>query len=120
MSGWGSRAALEARIARLLRVGTNASVALIAVGVLLMAVAGRSPRDVAPGLDPWRLPGDLVRLQPSGFVWLGVLVVLATPLVRVAAATVGFVRSGEREMALVAALILVVIALGVVIGNGRG
>lgn len=108
---------LEARIARLLMVGTYTAVALIAVGVLLMALTGRSPRDASPSFDPGRLVADLTAIDPAGFLWVGVLVVLATPLARVVAALAGYARAGEREMALVAVLILAVVAAGVVVGT---
>ncbi len=108
---------LEATVSRVLKVGTYAGIALIAVGVLLMVVDGRSPLDVAPSLDLGRLPADLAALHASAFLWLGVLLVLATPPARVLAALIGYLRGREREMAIVASLILVVIALGVVAGT---
>lgn len=91
--------------------------ALIGVGVVLMTAAGRSPLDVAPALELGRLLGDLASLHPAGFVWLGVLVVLATPAARVVAALIGYLRAGEREMAAVSVLILLVIGLGVAAGT---
>lgn len=107
-------AALEGRVARVLRVGTNVAVALVAVGVVLMLVSGRSPTEAAPVLDPAGLVAGLATLQPAAFIWLGVLVVLATPVARVLTAGIGYLRNGEREMAVVAVLILAVIALGVI------
>jgi uncharacterized membrane protein len=108
---------LESSIGRVLTIGTYLSVGLIAAGTLLLIGSGRSPLDVAPALDPGRLAADLFRLQPAGFLWLGILGVVATPAARVGAALIGFSRSGERAMALVAAAILVVIAIGVVTGT---
>jgi uncharacterized membrane protein len=113
----GTSRSLESSIGRLLTIGTYVSVGLIAIGTLLLIGAGRSPLDAAPALDPGRLVPDLLGLQPAGFLWLGILGVVATPAARVAAALVGFARSGERNMALVAASILVVIAIGVVTGT---
>lgn len=120
MKAAGPARSLEARIARLLMAGTYTAMAFMALGVLLMAMTGRSPRDVAPTFDPGRLIDDLASVQPAGFLWAGVLLVLATPLARVVAALAGFVRAGERELALVAALILAVIAAGVVVGTTGG
>jgi len=108
---------LEAAVSTVLKVGTYAGIALIAVGVVLMVVDGRSPLDVAPSLDLGRLPADLAALHPSAFLWLGVLLVLTTPPARVLTALIGYLRRSEREMAIVATLILVVIALGVVAGT---
>jgi uncharacterized membrane protein len=108
---------LESSIARLLTAGTYVSVALITIGVVSLAAAGTSPLDVAPAFDLTRLVPDLIALQPAGFLWLGILGVIATPAARVAAALVGYARSGERPMLVVSALILLVIALGVLSGT---
>lgn len=108
---------LESSIARLLTAGTYASVALIAIGVVGLALAGTSPLDPAPVFALDRLGADLVGLRPMGFLWLGILGIIATPAARVAAALVGYARSGERPMVIVAALILLVIALGVASGT---
>ena len=108
---------LESSVSRVLKIGTYAGIAMVAIGVVLMVVDGRSPLDVAPALDLGRLPADLAALQPSAFLWLGVLLVLTTPPARVLTALIGYLRGREREMAIVATLILVVIALGVVAGT---
>jgi uncharacterized membrane protein len=115
-----SAAPLERAIARVLTIGTYLSVALIAIGTLLLIGAGRSPLDLAPPLDAGRLVGDLVGLQPAGFLWLGILGVIATPATRVLAALIGYRRTRERGMVIVASLILVVIAAGVVTGTVAG
>jgi uncharacterized membrane protein len=109
---------LEAAIARLLTVGTYASVALLAAGVVAMALAGRSPRDPSPALDPTRLPSDLTALRPEGFLWVGLILVIATPTARVAASLVGYLARHERAMAAVSAAILGIIALSVILGYG--
>jgi uncharacterized membrane protein len=113
-------ASLERAIARVLTIGTYVSVALIAIGAALLIGAGRSPLDLAPPLDAGRLVGDLLGLRPAGFLWLGILGVIATPATRVLAALIGYQRARERGMVLVAALILVVIAAGVVTGTASG
>jgi len=96
-----SRAArVEGWIARVLRAGTLLSVGLLAIGVALMSLAGWSPLDATwPALDLGRIPGDLLALRPEGFLWLGLLTTLSTPLLRVAASVVGFLGAGERRMA---------------------
>jgi uncharacterized membrane protein len=106
---------LDLTIARLLTIGTYASIALLAGGVAAMIATGRSPLDVAPGFDAGRIPTDLLALRPEGFLWLGSLVVIATPSARVAASLVGFARRSERGMAVISALILAVIAVSVVL-----
>ena len=114
-----SRAArVEGWIARVLRAGTLLSVGLLAVGVVLMTLAGRSPLDEAwLPLDLGRIPADLLALRPEGFLWLGLLTTLSTPLLRVAASVVGFLGAGERRMAGLGTAVLIIIALAVVVAQ---
>jgi len=114
-----SRAArVEGWIARVLRAGTLLSVGLLAVGVVLMTLAGWSPLDATwPALDLRRIPADLLALRPEGFLWLGLLTTLSTPLLRVAASVVGFLGAGERRMAGLGTAVLIIIALAVVVAQ---
>jgi uncharacterized membrane protein len=110
------RVALESSIGRLITTGTYVSVALIAIGVVLLILAGQSPLDAIAGFDPSAIGDDLAHARPEAFLWLGLVLVIATPSARVAAALLGYGRRGERAMALVAVLILGVIAIGIVSG----
>ena len=111
-------ARVDGWIARVLRVGTLVSVGLLAIGVALLSLAGRSPLDATwPALELGRIPGDLLALRPEGFLWLGLLTTLSTPLLRVAAAVLGFLGAGERRMAGLGTVVLVVIALAVVVAQ---
>ena len=117
----GVPAGIEARIAHLLRIGTLISVGLLAIGSLLLVAAGISPlARVWPPLDVATIPADLLALRPEGFLWLGLLVTIATPLLRVLASTFGFARLGEPRMVLLGVAVLVVIALAVVAGIAGG
>ena len=111
---------LEPTLARVLQVGTYASIALIAAGALLLIAGGDSPLDPGPPLRLDRLVADLAAARPAGLLWLGILGVLATPALRVVGALVGFARRGERMMVLIAVLILVVVGIGVVAGLMTG
>jgi len=114
-----SRAArVEGWIARVLRAGTLLSVGLLAIGVALMSLAGWSPLDATwPALDLRRIPADVLALRPEGFLWLGLLTTLSTPLLRVAASVVGFLGAGERRMAGLGTAVLIIIALAVVVAQ---
>jgi uncharacterized membrane protein len=82
--------------------------------------SGRSPLDPAPALDVGRFAADLASLQPAGPLWLGLVLIIATPAARVLAALVGYVQLGEREMVVISGLVLAVIAAGVVAGTLGG
>jgi uncharacterized membrane protein len=109
---------LERSIARLLTLGTYASVGLLVLGFALMLGSGIGPRSGGPAFDPSTLVPDLVALRPAAFLWLGLVAAVATPAARVLASLIGYVRRGERSMAIVAGLILVVIALSVALARG--
>ena len=107
---------LEVALAHVLQLGTYASVALIAAGSLLLLADGGSLLGGGPALVPDRIVPDILALRPAGFLWLGIVGVLATPGLRVLRALIGFWRRGERGMALVALLVLIVVAVGVLAG----
>jgi uncharacterized membrane protein len=83
-----------------------------------MAASGIGPLSGGPAFDPATLVADLVALRPAAFLWLGLIVVIATPSARVAVSGLGYARRGERAMTIVAGLILFVIALSVVVARG--
>lgn len=111
---------LESTLARVLQIGTYASISLVAVGVVLLVVNGGSPLDPGAPLVIGRLVADITAGRPEGFLWFGILGIVATPGLRVLGALIGFARGGERLMAMVALLILVVVALGVLAGLVTG
>jgi uncharacterized membrane protein len=113
----GLPADLDRSIARLLTYGTYVSVGLLGVGVFLMFARRIAPLAGGPPFQPELVVDDIVHLRAAGFMWLGLIAVIATPTARVVAALVGFVRRGERTMALVAVLVLAVIALSVVLAQ---
>jgi uncharacterized membrane protein len=113
----GTGSAVERRIARLLEAGTLIAVALLAVGSILLVLGGISPLDPDwPPLDLTELPADLLALRPEGFLWLGLLVTIGTPILRVVAATIGFAGVGERRMVALGLGVLVVLGLAIVAG----
>lgn len=111
---------LESTLARVLQAGTYASIGLVAVGLVLLIASGGSPLDQGPPLDLAAVAADLAGGRPAGYLWLGILGIVATPALRVAGALVGFWARGERRMAVIALLILVVVALGVLAGVVTG
>jgi uncharacterized membrane protein len=104
---------LERSIGRMLIALTYVAVALLAIGVLLLMRNGVSPLSGGPPLDIGSVAGDIAHLLPSGFLWLGLLAVIAAPVSRVVAAAVAYARSGERPMVLVAIAILAVVAVSI-------
>jgi uncharacterized membrane protein len=103
-------------LAHVLQVGTYISIGLIGIGSLLLLAEGGSPIAGGPPLALERVVPDLLAFRPAGFLWVGIVGVLATPGLRVLRALFGFWRRGEVRMALVALLVLVIVAVGVAAG----
>ncbi len=105
----------ERLIGRLLITLTYVAVALLLVGVVLMLGAGISPLAGGPGLDLGSLGAEILALDPAGFLWLGLLVVIIAPIGRVVVAGVAYGRNGDRLMVGVAAGIVSIVGIGIVI-----
>jgi uncharacterized membrane protein len=114
----GLPADLDRSIARLLTFGTYVSVGLLGIGAVVMFASGIAPLAGGPPFRPELVVDNVVHLRAAGFMWLGLIAVIATPAARVVAALVGFIRRGERTMALVAVMVLAVVALSVVLAQG--
>ena len=108
---------LDRLIGRLLTIGTYASILLIAIGTVLMFASRIDPLAGGPPFEPGLIVDDIAHGRPAGFIWLGLLVLLATPIARVIVSFFGYSARGERTMAIVSVLILLVIAASIALGN---
>ena len=108
--------AIETLVARILVVGTYVAVGLILVGVALMLASGIDPLTPGafPPFDLTSIPADMRAGEPTGFIWAGIVLVMALPIGRVVVAGAGFFAAGERRLALVSALVVLVVALSIV------
>ena len=110
---------LERIVARLLGVGTWIAIGLVFVGVVGMLLHGVDPLSPgAPVFSLVRIPGDLLALRSEGFLWAGLVTVMALPLGRVLVSGVGFLAAGDRRLALVSACVLLVVTGSVVAALG--
>lgn len=107
---------IEAIISGLLRNGTYLAVALVLVGVAGMLLTGVDPLDHGgvPGFDAASIPGDLLALRPRGFLWAGLITVMALPVGRVVVAGLGFLAAGDRRLAMVSGAVLLVVLASIV------
>jgi uncharacterized membrane protein len=105
-------------VERLIRVvllaGMSVSVSLMAAGLVLTVARGVGlPRDVVPVAD---LAPALVALDPAAYLSLGLIVLVATPFVRVAGSLVAFAREGDGRFVAVSAVVLVAMGVSVALG----
>lgn len=111
---------IEAAIGRLLIGGTYVAIGLVLVGVAGMLLTGVDPlvHGTPPGFDLGRIPADVVALRPEGFLWAGLVTVLALPIGRVVVSGVGFLAAHDRRLALVSLAVLLVVLLSIVTALG--
>lgn len=106
---------VEARIAGLLLAGAVLGIGLVAIGVLLMAMNGIDPlAETFPAFDVSRVVADMLALRPEGFLWAGIVIVIATPIARVVGELVTFAVRRDGIMTGVALAILAVVAVSVI------
>jgi uncharacterized membrane protein len=91
---------LNNRLARLLVLGTWTSCGFIMIGMALPAL------------------GASLRFVSADFVSAGIVFLIALPTVRVATMAVWFLFNGDRDFALIAALVLAIIIASSLLGAG--
>ena len=108
--------AMEAAVARLLVVGTWLAMGLVLVGVVLMFASGIDPlaHGAIPPFRPAAIPGELLALDPAGFLWTGVCLIVALPIGRVVVSGLGFLAARDLRMAAISLAVLAVVLVSVV------
>jgi uncharacterized membrane protein len=113
----GVPAALQGLVSRVLRGGVLLSGCLILVGALWEATTASG--SLLTAAAPSRAAGFSTLIGaggPSALVLLGILVLFATPLSRVAISTTLFASSGDRTFASITLIVLLILAVTIVVG----
>ncbi|MBN1630979.1 MAG: DUF1634 domain-containing protein [Thermoleophilia bacterium] len=98
----------------LLLVGLLIAVLLMVAGAVLAATGANGPMVRETSLAD--LPHALASLQPLGFIILGLVVLLATPVARVVALLLMFARQRSWWFCGICSVVLAVLALSVFLG----
>jgi uncharacterized membrane protein len=106
---------IERMVSRVLATGIVISVTLMVAGLILGLLDKEGmPSHVVPLAD---LPALLGHLDPAAYLSLGLIVLIATPFVRVAGSIVAFARERDLRYVLITAIVLAVMCLSVVLGK---
>jgi len=129
---------MELVISRLLRFGVYTSSAVILAGVLMMIVTRSTGYSAVgsyhfanvmryhahtAGEFPITVPEVIrgaLRLKPFAVIMLGALLLIATPVLRVAVSLVAFALEGDRAYALITLYVLVVLLVSFLMGSALG
>ena len=113
--------AVYAGVHRALLYGMLASTALFALGVLRALPRAGHPRWIpmdSPLRPSWpQVWHGLAHLDPTSLMLVATLLLILTPVTRVAVACLAFAHDGDRKFVAVTAIVLAVIALTVVLGS---
>jgi uncharacterized membrane protein len=107
----------------ILQGGVLISAAVIGIGLLLLLLhAGQqSSQQVFVFPHTLRQVGSgLLVLQPQAFVALGLLLLIATPVVRVAASIIAFALEHDWRYVAITCVVLAVLLLSFLLGKGAG
>ena len=106
---------VERTVHLVLLAGIAISVALMAAGLVVGVLKGGGiPRGVVPLAD---LPGAVRSLSAAALLSLGLIVLIATPFVRVAGSLIAFAREGDRRYVGITAVVLAVMCASVLLGR---
>lgn len=99
-----------------LTIGLIVSTVLILVGLGLDLLSHRQvPTSVPTFGEVFRLTAEL---RPSGFLTLGLLVMVATPILRVLGSTLAFIYERDWRYAAITCIVLLVVTLSLLLGQG--
>ncbi|HEU5117055.1 MAG TPA: DUF1634 domain-containing protein, partial [Isosphaeraceae bacterium] len=90
---------------------------LLILGLSLTLIAG-TPEGSGPPPGFRLLVRQAIRGDGPSLIRLGLLALLATPVLRVVVLSIGWFRLGDRRFASVAATVLVLLIVGVILGVG--
>jgi uncharacterized membrane protein len=104
-------------VSRILWVGTTLSAALLAIGLAILYLRTGGSPTMGPVAPPFRsLLVDIAHLDPYAVLWLGLLVLVLTPLARVLVTVWLFSVDRDRAFAAMTIFVLLVLLASVVVG----
>jgi uncharacterized membrane protein len=107
---------LNAVVHAVLMVGLAISTALMLSGIGLDLFLQRDLPTAVPDLGD--VLGRVAALRPSGFLALGLLVLIATPILRVLGSIVAFLYERDWRYAGITTVVLVVLGVSLLLGKG--
>lgn len=110
---------MNAIIGWVLQVGVFLSVIIIVTGIILLPTrpGGLSPERVLTfPQSPGEVGSGLLALHPQAFIALGLLLLIATPVVRVAVSLISFALERDRKYVIITCIVLLILLFSVISG----
>jgi uncharacterized membrane protein len=108
---------MEALVSGILRAGVLLSAALILLGLTMMVATGDTSCPNG-NMDPaWLINGDPF-FAPSHILFLGFLVLISTPVLRIAASIYVYVKIHDNAFTTITTIVLFVLVVSFTLGIG--
>ena len=108
---------MEIFISRLMRASVSLSGVIIFIGLALFLVTGNNSGPVNMFELNWMLFGDPF-LEPSHVIFLGFVVLVGTPLLRIVASVAVFFVSKDWTFTVITSVVLSILVLSMLLGVG--
>ena len=110
------RRSLNEVVHGILLFGLGSSTILMVVGLVLDFVRHRGLPNAVPTFG--EVFRHIAELRPSGFLTLGLLVLVATPILRVIGSLIAFLYEHDWRYAAITLVVLLVVSLSLLLGQG--
>ncbi len=107
---------LNETVHSMLIVGLAISTALMLIGIVEDVILQRAMPTVEPDLG--QAVSSILSLRPSGFLGLGLLVLIATPILRVVGSIFAFAYERDWRFAGITFLVLMIVVTSILLGKG--
>jgi len=123
---------VEIVISNLLRIGVVTSMLVIVVGTMISFIRHPEYLSQPPALQRLTTPGaafphtlrDVLHGLREGrgqsVVIVGLMLLIATPVIRVAVSILGFIYEGDRRYVVITTIVLALLVLSFVLGKAEG
>lgn len=104
----------------ILQIGVILSAAIILLGIVLLPTrpGGLSPeRVLAFPQTLGQVAAGLLILRPQAIITLGLLLLIATPIVRVATSIIAFALEGDRRYVVITSIVLLILLFSLFLGG---
>lgn len=103
----------EIKISNILFVSVAFSGLLMIIGLLLSFIQNIYPEN----LDSSLIFSEMVHLTPIGLIYLGIIILLLSPMVRVIMSIRLYISNKDGEMVLITTLVLILMIIGIFLGG---
>jgi uncharacterized membrane protein len=106
---------LQEAIHLLLTIGVGTSTTLLLFGLLLTLLTHQTVPDTFPGME--EVFNEAFRFQPAGFLGLGLLALIATPILRVFGSLVAFIFERDWRFAGITFVVFIIVLASIFFGR---